>query len=58
MISLYGTALIFWMLNIFYGNDGGSLHHFWLMVTKSFIVVPVVVIGLMIWAIASYGTRD
>lgn len=51
-----GLMVLIWLLNTFFGNQGGLMHHVWLFTFKSIAVLVLTQIALAFWASISYGT--
>jgi hypothetical protein len=55
---MHVLIFIFWIINYFWGNNGGTCHLIWLWTTQIAAAVPVITIIYAINAALSYGTRD
>jgi hypothetical protein len=58
MFGVHMFALLIFMFNSIWGNDGNQLHAFWLFIARIAIVFVLVDLTLLLLVWFSYGTRN
>ena len=57
LIVGYAISVLFWTLNIIFGNNGGTMHMVYWRSTQAIAILPLLTLIFVIVASLSYGTR-